>query len=239
MLVKTRAIVLKTMKYSETSLILDVYTQEKGLRSCIVNGVRKSKSKTASLYQIGQILDLVMYDKQSSGLKRIKEASAAYMYSELSFDVVKANLGMFVIDLSRNSIKEEEVNSDLYSFIENWLIYIDKTQEKLSLIPLKFILDLTSFLGFPPLDNYTEKENCFDLEGGKYVYENTVGNYILNHQMSQHLRNIHNMDIEDVQNYKLHKIERAALMDKLILFYKLHLEGFRDLKSLEILKEIF
>ncbi len=236
MLVKTKGIVLKSMKYSETSLILDIYTEEKGLRSCIVSGVRKVKSKTASLYQVLQILDLIIYDKDAQKLNRIKEASSAYLYRSITLDIHKTNLAIFLIDIASHTIKEHEANAELFSFLEMYLRYLDNTTDSIALLSLKFMLDLSSFLGFEPLDNYGLQDICFDLEEGKYVPEDSRGNYILNAELSQHIRTIHKMEMQDVQSYKIPKAERTVLVDKLVLYYKLHMEGFKDPKSLEIFR---
>lgn len=238
MLVKTKGIVLKSLKYSETSLILDIYTEEIGLRSCIVNGVRKAKSKTASLYQVLQILDLVIYDKDPRKLNRIKEASSAYLYQSITLDIHKTNLAIFIIDIVSNTIKEHEENTDLFSFIEMYLRYVDKTMDSIALLSLKFMLDLSSFLGFAPLDNYGLHDVYFDLEEGKFVSDNKRGNYILPLELSQHIRTVLNMEMQDVQNYSVPKAERTILLDKMILYYKLHLTGFKDPKSLEIFRRL-
>jgi len=224
------------MKYSETSLILDIYTEEKGLRSCIVNGVRKAKSKTASLYQVLQILDIILYDKDARKLNRIKEASSAYLYRSITLDIHKTNLAIFLIDIASGTIKEHEPNPKLYSFLEMYLLFLDNTTESIALLSLKFMLDLSSFLGFSPLDNYGAEDVCFDLEEGKYVPQESRGNYILSEELSQHLRTIQKMDIQDVQEYRVPKSERTILLDKLVLYYKLHIEGFKDPKSLEIFR---
>lgn len=236
MLVKTKGIVFKSMKYSETSLILDIYTEEKGLRSCIVSGVRKAKSKTASLYQVLQILDIILYDKDAQKLNRIKEASSAYLYRSITLDIHKTNLAIFLIDIASSTIKEHEANPELFAFLEMYLRYVDNTSENIALLSLKFMLDLSSFLGFAPLDNYGLDEIYFDLEEGKYVSEESRGNYILPHELSQHIRTIHNMEMKDVQSYSIPKTERTVLLDKLVLYYKLHLTGFKDPKSLEIFR---
>ncbi len=226
------------MKYSETSLILDIYTEEKGLRSCIVNGVRKARSKTASLYQVLQILDIILYDKDAQKLNRIKEASSAYLYRSITLDIHKTNLAIFMIDVASGTIKEHEANPELYSFLERYLRYVDATTEKISLLSIKFMLDLSAYLGFTPLDNYGGEEVCFDLEQGKYVAKESIGAYVLSEEQSQHLRAIQKMEMADVQSYTIPKAERTQLLDKLIIYYRFHLAGFKEPKSLEIFRSL-
>ena len=93
MLIKTQGIIFHTKKYSESSLIVDIYTQEKGLRSYIISGVRSKKSKvSASLVQIMSLVDLVVYHRDDRDLTRIKEIKPAHVYQSLPFDVRKSAL---------------------------------------------------------------------------------------------------------------------------------------------------
>ena len=78
MITKTRGIVLNYIKYGDTSIICKIYTEQFGLQSYIINGIRKSKSKNIGLYQPLNILDLVVYHKKTSGLQRIKESKLDY-----------------------------------------------------------------------------------------------------------------------------------------------------------------
>ena len=81
---KSNGIVFRSIKYGETSIITDIYTREKGLRSFLISGVRRSRSRmSASLFQHGNILEMVAYDKESGKLGRIREVQSAYLYREI------------------------------------------------------------------------------------------------------------------------------------------------------------
>ena len=77
MVIKTRGIVLRTVKYSETSVIVDIFTEHFGLRSYIISGVRTSKSKVAAgLLQVMSLVEIVAYEKAEK-LNRLTEIRAA------------------------------------------------------------------------------------------------------------------------------------------------------------------
>ena len=121
MLVKTKGIVFRTLKYGESSLILDIYTEELGLRSYIANGVRKSKSRQhAAHYQLMSVLDLVVYEQNNRDLNRIKEIKLDIIYERLPFEIERSSVGIFLLELCQKSIKEKEQNSKLFHFIRNW-----------------------------------------------------------------------------------------------------------------------
>ena len=146
-LFKSIGIVFRSVKYSETSLILEVFTREKGMRSFIVSGVRSSKSKNkASLYQHLNILDLVAYDKDNK-LARIKECGIEYYYQRLSYDVVRSSIGLFLLEVCKNAIKEKEENIELFDFIYERLKLLDSdTPQNFGLFPIKFLLELSQFI---------------------------------------------------------------------------------------------
>jgi len=108
-LFKSIGIVFRSTKYGESSLILDVFTREKGLRSFIVNGVRSTKAKgKASLYQHLNIIDMVAYDKDDK-LARIKECRLGHHYQKLSFDIKRSSIGLFLLEVCKNAIRESKL----------------------------------------------------------------------------------------------------------------------------------
>jgi len=164
---KSEGVVLRSLKYSETSLILDIYTRMHGMGSYIVSGVRKSKSKSANVYHPMNIIDLVAYHPGES-LSRIKEASYAYKYQQLDVDVFRSSIGTFFVDLLKNSIKEREANEGLYSYIRSTLVELDHIQQ-LGLLPIRYALDLAVHLGFQLADNYSEATRSLRWKSANWI----------------------------------------------------------------------
>ena len=124
----TRGIIFRSVKYSESSLILDIYTLDFGLKSYIISGVRKSKTKnSASLLQLLNIIEFTFYPSEADKLCRIKEYHVYHKYANITYEVIRTSVGIFMLELSRNSIKEREENNKLYHFIESNLIQLDTT----------------------------------------------------------------------------------------------------------------
>jgi len=230
---KSEGIVFRSIKYSETSVILDIYTKESGLLSFIVSGVRKSKSKLANIYHPMNIISIVAYVNNSS-LSRIKEGHFSHTYTDLNFNVIKSTLGMFIIDLARNAIKEKEVNLPLYNFLLETLKSLDAGHLNLSLLPIQFAIKLAGFLGFGISNNFSEDEKYFDLNSGQFINNEIRNQHIMGEEASFLLHRI----LSDEEQIITNKIERNNLIDQLIIYYKLHVESFRDLKSLPVLRTI-
>ena len=97
---QSRAIVLHQIKYSETSLILKIYTEKEGLLSFIVKGVRgkKGKLRTAQ-FQILNLLELSYSQGNKSQLRHIRDLKISEPFTELLFNPVKRSIGLFIAEL--------------------------------------------------------------------------------------------------------------------------------------------
>ena len=231
--IKTQGIVFKSLKYSETSLILDIYTAELGLKSFIVSGVRKARSKMANVFLPMNIIDLVALNKENT-LSRIKEAQYAVPYQKLNLEVVRSTIGVFLIDLCRNAIQEKETNTELYNFISQSLIKLDRDDIDLKYYPLTFTVELATFLGFQMNNNFSAETPYFDLMSGEFTYTDTTHTHMLNDNLSQQL----SLLLRNPTELNMDKLTRTLILDALVMYYRLHIEGFRELKSLPVLRMV-
>ncbi|MEO0733666.1 MAG: recombination protein O N-terminal domain-containing protein, partial [Bacteroidota bacterium] len=104
MLLKTRALIFRATKYGDSSIILEVYTEQRGIRKYIISGVRKARSRTpASLVQPLNLVDLVAYEREGKDLQRIKEVRPAHVYTRIPFDVYRGTVGLFMLEVARNA----------------------------------------------------------------------------------------------------------------------------------------
>lgn len=237
-LYKTRGIVIRQMKYGESSLILDLFTEEKGLRSFIVGAVRSKKSK-AALYQIMNCIEVVAYDKNADKLNRIKEANLSLIYQNLPINIYKSTIGLFLMDVFRCSVKERETNRPLFDFLYNWLTYLDQTELSLAYLPCLFMLELSEQLGFQPQANFDSVHNRFQLLDGAFVESTLEMQYLLSEKDSLNLSLLQKTRKEmGFDHLEMNKIERSDLLDQIINFFKIHQEGFKELKSLDIIKTV-
>src|SRR5215203_3073924 len=167
MIHKTRGIVIRIVKYGETSLIVSIYTELFGIQSYMVNGVRTSSKKgsgKANLFQPAAILDLVVYHNELKNIQRLKEFKWGHLYQNLFFDVIKNSVALYMIELLQKTLKQPEPNTDFFYFIEDAFLHLDKSDEAVvANYPLFFALQLSAFYGFRFSDTYSEKNNILDL----------------------------------------------------------------------------
>jgi DNA repair protein RecO (recombination protein O) len=151
MLLKTKGIVLNQIKYRETSIITKIYTEDFGLKSYIVNGVRTKSSKTKiGLFQPLTLLDLVVYYKEKTTLHRISEIKCYSPYKSIPFEIKKSSIVLFLSEILNKTLKEEISNKELFDFLSTSLIYFDEVKEDYHNFHLQFLFQLSAFLGFFP-----------------------------------------------------------------------------------------
>lgn len=236
MFLKTRGIILRTVKYSESSLVVDMYTEIKGRQSYIISGIRSKSAKTkAGLLQVMGLVDLIAYDKEHVSLNRIKEIKADYLYRRLPFDALRSSIGLFFMEVCIKTVKETEANPELYHFIKSQMLKLDEPEVMgVSVYPIRFLCELSRYLGFGIQNDYSEVKRYFDLRNGAFAALDFGPQYSLNEGASHSLSNILDNEASIVP-----KPVRNLILDQLILYYRYHVENFDRVKSLDILRSIF
>jgi DNA repair protein RecO (recombination protein O) len=240
---KTNGIVLRTVKYGETSVIVTVFTELFGLQSYLVNGVRTSTKRgsgRASLFQPAAILDLVVYHNELKHLNRIKEFKWGFLYQHILSDVPKNAVALFIVELLTKCLKQPEGNPDLFHFTEDVFIKLDESNGTvLANLPLFFALHLTHFFGFKMTDNYGDENTFLDLQEGSFVNEQPHHPHFLEDKQafvtSQLLKAQRPEELEDI---KLNHDFRRSLLYVYETYYALHITDFGTMKTLPVLREI-
>ena len=239
MLIKTHGIIFRSIKYSETSIIADIFTEDKGLRSYIISGVRSKNARIkASVLQVMTLVDMVAYHREDKNLTRIKEIKAAYVYHSIPFDVVKGAVGLFMVELARKAIQESEQNKLLFNFLYGSFQQLDATKHTVSNFHIAFMIELTAFLGFLPGGEYTKETPGFDLAEGVFSIRNEAGHHSLDDGQSKLLDTFLKTPMGQSHTIKLNRTERKSFLNQMINFYRLHVENFDSLNAHKILEEV-
>jgi len=243
MIDKTKGIVLRVVKYGETSVIVAIFTELFGLQSYLVNGVRtdsKKGSSKANLFQPSAILDLVVYHNELKNLQRLREFKWGYLYQHIFFNVLKNAVALFMIELLQKCLKQPESNTDLYHFSEDAFIYLDEADESVvANFPLFFALHLASFFGLRIQDNYSEEKSFVDLREGLFVADQPNHMDFLEGEYSyitSQLLKI--MQPQELKQIKLNQEKRRILLQAYQIFYTLHIQDFGPMKTLPVLQTV-
>ena len=239
MIITTRIIVLTKIKYKDYDLIIRAYTKHRGAVSYLIKGGLKSSktNRTKSVY-FQPLMQLSVEEnyKPNQSLQYLKDLKAHYLYKTLYTNVYKSAIVMFLSELLGNVLKEEEQNEDLFDFIEKAFQYLDN-EEQFANFHILFLLKLSRYLGFQP-NNPKEEYNFFNLHTGSFE-SSSIGQYSVSGKNLTLLKQMLGTNFDDVYLIKINAKERNAFLSMLLLYFELHLDGFKKPKSLTILSEIF
>lgn len=232
MIAKTKAIVFKNTNYGESSLISRMYTRNYGIRTYMLQSVKKGKSAIKpSMVMPLSLLEMDVYEKNNANINRVKELKNTSLLLNIHSDMVKKSIGMFMVEILNQCIIEEHCEEELFDFIEAKILELDM-EDTNPLYPSLFLLDLAGFIGLAPNRNYDEKTPYFDCEEGEYVAFSNL--HTLNAEVSSLLNQLQKGD-----RPVLSRKNRLELLQGLTHYYQCNIiRSSRGLKSLEILSEV-
>ncbi|MGL4346987.1 MAG: DNA repair protein RecO [Chitinophagaceae bacterium] len=243
-LVSTKGIVLRSVKYSETSLVVTIYTRQLGTQSYIVSGVRssqKSSNGKANYFVPAAILDLVVYNNRLKNLNRIKEFKWDYLYQHLFFDIYKNTIAIFCIELLQKTLKQPDIHFELYDFLYENLMLLDATKNSkiLANFPIYFMGQIVYYLGLKILNNYNEKNQIFNIQEGCFTHEAFNNVSYIEGELAYHLSQcIQIKNIGELATLHINNSMRTQLIGVMEHFFQFHITDFGKIYSLPILQQI-
>ncbi len=227
MIRKTPGLVLSSIRYKDTSLIVKIFTRELGLKSYLINGIRSmGKGSKMALYQPLTLLDLVVYDKENSGLQRISEAKLQRAHQRIPFEFSRTSIALFMTEVINRSIYENYQNEGLFDFLSESVIILDQPETVLSHFPLVFLIEKARFLGFAPVE-----AEGFILESKHQPFGPA--------ELLPTLEYIQRLLEEQYQfREKVPVTLRRKLLDHLLEFYSEHQDNPSPLKSLAVIRQL-
>jgi len=270
MLHSTQGIVFHSVKYSDTSLIVKIYTGLFGIRSYIFRGVRNPKSRIkAGFFQPLTLLDMVVYHREKQTLQSVKEIRLSHPYHSIPFDIQKSSLVLFMNEVLYHSIREEEANPELFSFIYNTCVILDETAVPVASFHLLFMLQLCHHLGIFPQVNFSVDHPVFNMAEGQFQSTIPDHPHYFDPATSQLLYQMLRVSATDLRILyppaadsasfapipavapereaavggitlpAMNATLRNQMVERLLQYYELHLPGFRKVMSHRILHGIF
>jgi DNA repair protein RecO (recombination protein O) len=236
MLIKTKAIVLSSLKYQEKSLIVKCFTESDGLKSYFVPSAYSNKkvNQKIAYFQPLTIIEIEANHKNKGTLEHFKEIRLAHSYHSINTDIIKSTIVIFLSEILHHAIKEEEKNQSLFSFLETALLWFDTHQETTN-FHLILMMEVTKYLGFYP--DLTELDfSYFDIKEGYFTPFQSI-NSLTEHETHLFKRLLQLKFDSDQKIFA--GIERQLLLKILLDFFTLHLDGFKKPKSLDVLTEVF
>jgi DNA repair protein RecO (recombination protein O) len=236
----SRAIVFHQTRYSDTSLVVKILTEDSGLGSYIIKGARGPKAKIkSSLFQPLTLLDLVVSIKEKSDLHHIREARVAHLYKTIPTDIRKSSILLFLNELLYKSIQEEVVNEELFRFIFDHLVLLDEMTESPSNFHVLFAIHLTHFLGFFPQGKYVNEHTVFDLVEGHFSQaEPMPADHFISGKNCYWFSKLLETPPDRSHTLTIPAQAKNELIEKILIYYQMHLPIAGTFKSHIVLHEV-
>lgn len=240
MLHVTKGIVLHYFKYSDNSVIIKIFTEHFGIQSYILKGIHSKKNKAQKAYlQPLSIIEIEASQKENKNLQVLKSIKIESPYQSIPFNVYKSAIAFFVAEFLNKTIREEETNSHLFDFIVSSLLTLDELKDYFSNFHLVFMAQLTEYFGFQPqLETYKPKY-YFNLQEGNFAAFQPNHPFYINQTNATLFYRVFNADIQQLNALNFTNPQRKEVLAALIDYYSLHVNNLSNLKSKEVLENVF
>lgn len=240
MLIKTEGIVLHTLKHTDSGIIAHILTRDYGRLSFIVKGIHSRKGGLKSaFFQPLQVISFDMYYKEGRNLNSIKEVALVYPESTIPFNIYKSTISMFISEVLYRTLSENDHNKALYNYTRECIEYLDSCTGQFSNFHIGFIVGLSKYLGIAPTAGEKPEPPCFDMQNGYFCDSPPLHGYYLNQPQATLLMSFLESTIHDCENISMSGKTRASFLDSILTYYSFHLPGIKNIKSLEILSQLF
>jgi len=236
MRVSDKAIVLQSIKHGDRKYILKLFTRDHGTIT-VATAVGKTSAariKSSSILPLS-LLDVELILKQNKDIHQLTEASSYHVFSNIHSSIHKLSIAQFMNEIMIKCLKEQGSNAHLFEFIETCLKFLNDTSDGYLNLHLYFLAELTKYLGFEPQNNFNANTPFFDCREGTFSSVSLTLPLGLNQQESLLFSGFLKADILRVS---ISNENRKMLIDILLNYYRLHVPGFNDVKSVEVLKEV-
>ncbi len=219
MLEKARGIVVHTVRYSDSSVIADIYTDKYGMLGFIVKTPKTRKSATRNLLLCPlAILEIDFDYREGKNLLKLQDARICEAYCSVPYHPVKETIALFLAEFLYYALRNELPNPPLFAFLTNSMLWLDKRENGYANFPVTFLLRLTRFLGIWPNEEEAEP--------------------LLRQEERGALPFVLRMNYATMHLFRLSREQRSRLMHVANDYYRLHIANFPELKSVAILREV-
>jgi DNA repair protein RecO (recombination protein O) len=239
MKVKTRGIVLHTTQYSETSLVAKIYTEDHGLQSFIVGGVRTKNSRIKSnIFQPLSLVELIASGKQGNTMLRITEIQLSPHFTGIPSNIVKSSIAIFLAEIIYRSINEEEPNPSMFGFIHSGIQILDVCPHNCSRFHIHFMIQLSRYIGFYPNGKFVNRTGLFDMREGSFTDRLPPHLDYLENQYASLLWDFMNSTFENFHDISITRETAQSLLNSIVYYYEMHLTHGKTIHSHKVLAEV-
>ncbi|MDR0295237.1 MAG: recombination protein O N-terminal domain-containing protein [Prevotellaceae bacterium] len=237
---KISAVVLHTLKYRDTSVLVDAYTDLFGRQTYLVNGVRSAKNKAGmACFQALSLLDAVAYHRPKNDIQRLKEYYLSIPLQNLAFNVHKNAIAVFMGEVVYKTVREQEPNEQLFRFLRQSVLELENIEEGTANYHLYFLARLAAYLGFASGNDYKPEHTYFDISSGEFTIIRPKHELFFDAEQTALFGRLLKAEIADLPNIGLHHSQRSTFVNNILRFYEHHFDALSPICSWTVLGEVY
>jgi len=237
---KTKAIVLYQIKYNDNSIIVNLYSLDYGRIAIMVGGLSSKRGRNKLMYFSPlNILNIEIAYKEKRQIQRAKNIDFNIVNSEIPYKTSKTSIALFIAEILQKSLQEQESNPMLFTFLRTSIEILDQINKGLANFHLSFLIQISRYLGIFPVNNFSENNCFFDIRKGRFRAYDSISPFLLSKEESLIIHRVMQLNYTELNQLKIGRKQRFAVLESIIQYFGLHIEGFGEFNSLKVLNEIF
>jgi DNA repair protein RecO (recombination protein O) len=223
----TKGIVLSKINYSESSLILTIYTLDFGIQNFLFQG---GKKKAAAIFPLA-LVECTYYKRPESDLAKATEVNLYISNHQITTEHGKMVLAYFITAIIKACYKHGSHDDYAYKFLEKKICELNDASD-VGNFPIFFLLELSDVMGISPQVN-EENSKFFYLEEGEF------SNAVKIHAVAEEGKHIDYLQLLLNKTSKLIPVNhetRKKSLETLIKYFKIHVSGFHIDQELEVIR---
>lgn len=231
---------LHSLKYGEQQVIVDFLAENCGRTSCLIKIPASAKGKFKKQYfQPLFILDTDIDIRQNVNLQRLKDARIAVPFTSIPFNPYKTAISLFMAEFLRCVSSREQTDPTTFSYIENSIRWLDGCSGGFANFHIVFMMRLSKFMGFYPNTDDYEPGDWFDMRSSCFCRQRPMHADVLNPDDARKIRLLLRMNYATMHLFRMSRDERNRMVDVIMSYYRIHIPGLPEMKSIQVLKELF
>ena len=238
MLLKTEAIVLNRIKYTDNSFVVNLFSKECGKISVLARTSSRKPGTKANMFVPLNIVQTELRLKDTRSVQGISYCELVKSPTAIDGDISKICISQFIAEVIMKMVKEEEQNQSLYNFFKQTISAIENSSENIVNLHIIFLKDFARHLGFAITNNYCPESPYFNSREGMFLPFFTTEE----ESFDQHLSFAFSTILEatyETNNIRIPYEYRRQIIEQMLEYYKIHTENLSEIKSLKILNEVF
>ncbi len=200
---------------------------------------RGRRGAKASMWQPLSLVELVWEPHLNANLQKPVEISLWRPWRSLSMEPYKASMSLFMSEFLYGALRKEQENRPLFEFLVNALSWFDESEAHFANFHIFFLLHITRFLGFFPNVEDWQEGSFFDLVSATFTCSCPSHIHYLHPQEAALVPKFLRMDLRTMQVVGLNRDIRRRVLTVIAEFYRLHIPEFPEIRSLDVLAEVF